>query len=378
MHERNVHDVCARLQRRVRRSRQRSGELRCVRERVRVGRLVQERIVRLHVTLVFVIGCSSKAEPSTSPPIADMYDAQSASDAAIDVTDANDAASAVRTCDADCPLVTGGTFARKYAVVDGGVIAENAPASVTSFALDEYEVTVGRFRAFVTAWNGGYVPPAGSGKHVHIAGGEGLANVVGGRETGWNPSDDASIAPTNDHLACDANLATWTPSSGARESSPINCVSFWEARAFCIWSGGFLPSEAEWEYAAAGGDEQRAFPWGAIDPGNANAYAIYDCNYPFGSGTCLGGAAPVGTAALGAGRWGQLDLAGNLNEWTLDSFGDYATPCIDCARIDDSSFRVTRGGYFSNDVEYISPTSRSTATPASRSPCLGFRCAYAP
>ena len=344
---------------------------------MRVGRLLQERLVRLHVTLLFLLGCSSEATPSTPPPASeDASDAQLAIDAAIDA-DANDSASA-RTCDADCPLVTGGTFARKYAVVDGGVIAEAAPASVTAFALDKYEVTVGRFRAFVAAWKGGYVPSSGAGKHVHVAGG-GLANVLGGIETGWDPSGDAAIAPTDEHLACES-LATWTPSAGAGESSPINCVNWWEARAFCIWAGGFLPSEAEWEYAAAGGDEQRAFPWGAVAPGNENTHAIYDCNYPLGSGTCLGGAAPVGTATLGVGRWGQLDLAGNVNEWTLDSFGDYATPCADCARISsngDSSFRVTRGGYFSVDAEYILPTSRSTAPPASRSACLGFRCAYA-
>ena len=174
-------------------------------------------------------------------------------------------------------------------------------------------------------------------------------------------------------IACET-LATWTPSPGSRESSPINCVTWWEARAFCIWAGGFLPSEAEWEYAAAGGDEQRAFPWGATNPGTENVFAIYDCNY----GGCLGGAAPVGTATLGVGRWGQLDLAGNLNEWTLDSFGDYVTPCVDCARIDGASFRVIRGGYFDDDADYLLPTSRSDAPPATRSACLGFRCAYAP
>lgn len=337
--------------------------------------------MRLHVTLLLLLlaGCGVETTPSTPPPpppLADLVDAQSAFDAG---ARADDASITRRTCDADCPLVTGGTFARKYAVVvDGGVIAEAAPASVTSFALDEYEVTVGRFRAFVAAWSDGYAPPAGAGKHVHLDGGRGLANVTGGYESGWDSSNDAAIAPTNEHLACDASLATWTPSPGVRESSPINCVNWWEARAFCIWAGGFLPSEAEWEYAAAGGDEQRAFPWGAADPGTGDAYAIYDCNYPLGSTSCNGGAAPVGTATLGAGRWGQLDLAGNLNEWTFDSFGDYTAPCVDCARIDDSSFRVTRGGYFDDGLEYVLPTSRSTAPPASRSACLGFRCAYAP
>jgi len=47
---------------------------------------------------------------------------------------------------------------------------------VGDFKLDKYEVTVGRFRQFVAAWNGGagYTPPAGSGKHTHLNGGNGL------------------------------------------------------------------------------------------------------------------------------------------------------------------------------------------------------------
>ena len=327
--------------------------------------------------MLLLAGCSSETTPSTPPPPLPI-EAGSAIDAAMIDDATSDAAAPARTCDADCPLVAGGTYMRKYAVVDGGVIAEAAPATVSSFALDEYEVTVARFREFVSAWNGGWVPPAGSGKHVHVNDKRGLANVLGGFETGWEPSDDSAIAPTNDHLACEATLATWTPSPGEHERLPMNCVNWWEARAFCIWSGGFLPSEAEWEYAAAGGDEQRAFPWGATPPGTENAYAIYDCNYPLGSTGCLGGAAPVGTAKLGVGRWGQLDLAGNLNEWTLDSFGDYATPCADCARLDGSSFRAMRGGYFDNTSDYLLPTSRSDAPPATRSACLGFRCAYAP
>ena len=330
--------------------------------------------------LLFAAGCSSATTPSTPPPPpppspAPIVDAGAPiADAAIESSD--DAIDA-RACDADCPLVTGGTFARKYAVVDGGIVAETAPATVSSFALDEYEVTVGRFRAFVSAWRAGWVPPAGSGKHVHVNGGQGLADALGGFEPGWDPSDDAAIAPTDDVLACDASLSTWTPSPGSGESLPINCVNWWEARAYCIWAGGFLPSEAEWEYAAAGGDEQREYPWGAIAPGTDDTYAIYDCNYPLGSGGCLGGAAPVGTAALGVGRWGHFDLAGNVNEWTIDAFGDYATPCVDCARLDATSFRVIRGGYFHDDAEYLLPTSRSDDPPATRSACLGFRCAYA-
>ena len=51
------------------------------------------------------------------------------------------------------------------------------------------------------------------------------------------------------------NVYTWTSAAGANEKRPQNCLSFYDLHAFCIWDGGFLPSEAEWEYAAAGGSD---------------------------------------------------------------------------------------------------------------------------
>jgi sulfatase modifying factor 1 len=113
---------------------------------------------------------------------------------------------------------------------------------------------------------------------------------------------------------------------GSRENLPIHCENWWEAYAFCIWDGGFLPSAAEWEYVAVGGSEQGEYPWGSVDPGVANQYAIYGddglCYYPtLGPCTGLTNIAPVGTTKLGAGRWGQLDLAGNVEEWTSDWAG---------------------------------------------------------
>jgi formylglycine-generating enzyme required for sulfatase activity len=237
--------------------------------------------------------------------------------------------------------VTGGTYDQTYyyptweeggveVAADAGPAGEAAPATVSSFRLDKYEVTVGRFRQFVSAWGAGWLPPQGSGKHAHLNGGQGLSDDDGNYESGWIASDDGQIAPTDTNLNCDQTAATWTASVGSRESLPINCENWWEAYAFCIWDEGFLPSAAEWEYAAAGGSEQREYPWGSADPGVANQYAIYLCDYPT-IGPCTGvtNIAPVGTPTLGAGRWGQLDLAGNVEEWTLDWAG---TPsmCVDC------------------------------------------------
>ena len=67
----------------------------------------------------------------------------------------------------------------------------------------------------------------------------------------------------------------------------MNCINSYEAVAFCIWDGGFLPTLSEWGYAAAGGNEQREYPWGATAPGTANQYAIYNCYYA-PAATCQG------------------------------------------------------------------------------------------
>ncbi|MEJ7728696.1 MAG: SUMF1/EgtB/PvdO family nonheme iron enzyme [Polyangiaceae bacterium] len=260
-------------------------------------------------------------------------------------------------------LVPGGTFARSYDAA--GYDNDSFHATVSSFLLDRYEVTVGRFRNWVAAYDqSGAKPQPGSG-----------ANPANPADMGWDSQWDAAL-PSNKaallgSLACGA--ASWTTSPGSNEDKPINCIDWYIAGAFCIWDGGRLPTEAEWNYAAAGGDEQRAYPWSTppqfkqIGP----RYAVY-------STTAL---APVGSiVGSGDGKWGQRDLGGNVWEWVQDYFVDpYAsTVCIDCAMLSPTERRTYRGGGYSSSAASVRVAYRESADPDGEAQSLGVRCARTP
>ncbi len=285
-------------------------------------------------------------------------------------------ANASESCGASI-RVAGGTYSR------GETTA--SPATVSDFQLDKYEVTVGRFRRFVDAWVAGWRPSSGSGKHTHLGSSAGLTNAGGGTESGWNPNWSAYVgAPSsssaepsqngattyaawNASLACEPSAPTWTSGSATNEKRAQNCLSWYDLYAFCIWDGGFLPSEAEWEYAAAGGSEERTYPWGRASP--TASLAVYGAS----------SVANVGGAPLGRGRWGQVDLAGNVWEWSLDWYRDpLAVPCVDCAELGTGTLRDIRGGSFSLDATYLPAARRLYSNPASRNATIGGRCARTP
>lgn len=276
------------------------------------------------------------------------------------------------------PTVTGGAFNRHN--------DPSYPARVSTFRLDKYEVTVGRFRQFVNAVVDGWHPSEGAGKHVHLNDGQGLANSGSGEgfESGWNPAWDDHLhsakATWDGETSLDCyGTSSWTPEPGANETRPIGCVSWYQAYGFCIWDGGFLPSEAEWNYAAVGGGEHRTYPWGETAPGTNALLAIHGCYYN-GSGSCGGisSLAPVGSAPAGNGRFGQADLAGNVAEWALDNRRPSIVGCTDCAWFSDETLdRPIYGGNYISDAESLSLARQSTAG-TSRTGSTGFRCARSP
>jgi sulfatase modifying factor 1 len=286
--------------------------------------------------------------------------------------------SGTESCCASLP-VTGGTFDRSY---DGVTDTDmTSPATVSDFTLDTYEVTVARFRQFVEGWANGWRPAAGSGIHTHLNGGKGLADSShpGSFETGWNPSWTSTQLDTltawTQALDC-GTFSTWSIDPAGRENLPINCVDWYMAYSFCIWDGGFLPSEAEWNYAAAGGgasDGQRVYAWSS-----PSTSETIDCTYA-AYGSCAA-TSPVAAGLLfkGNGKYGQADLTGNVWEWNLDAFSAYVTPCHDCAYLTDTGQRTIRGESFSYPANNLYVATRGNDDPTDLYAYDGIRCARAP
>jgi formylglycine-generating enzyme required for sulfatase activity len=266
--------------------------------------------------------------------------------------------------------LSGGTFFRSYDGVScpGGpgapipgpacYTSATSPATVSAVRLDKYLVTVGRFRRFLDALMAGWMPQPGDGRHTHLNGGQGLAdsNAPGQFETGWDPSWNSELPTTlNDwtpQLTFDSTGGTWTRMAGDGEELPITAMTWAQAYAFCIWDGGFLPSEAEWNLAAAGGSEQRVYPWSSPPSSTLLdcAHAAHGSDASFAPDCRLYAPLAVGSKSpLGDARWGHVDLAGDAAEVVLDWLADYVSPCVDCAELEEvpssvfTPLRVMRG-----------------------------------
>jgi len=158
------------------------------------------------------------------------------------------------------------------------------------------------------------------------------------------------------------------------DGHPINCVDWNQAKAYCDWTGGRLPTEAEWEFAARGNDG-RKYPWGNEPPTAQLCWG--------GEGNDLGkghrhGTCPIGYYPSGASPFGVLDMAGNVSEWTADSYAPYPSEGQrDPHRSrPDTSHRVFRGGSWGEGYpSSVRATSRSMFDFDDRCENVGFRCA---
>lgn len=174
---------------------------------------------------------------------------------------------------------------------------------------------------------------------------------------------DTNEVTVSDYAACvDAGLCvigsvvqpTCNYGHAERSNHPMNCVDWSEASVYCHAQNKRLPTEEEWEYAARGGGEERAYSWGSAEPAQQLCWSGITKR----DGTC-----PIRSFAAGA--YGLYDMAGNVSEWTSSPSSS-----------DRRDTRVYRGGGWS-DARALDfrGAYRDAHAPSNRDGDLGFRCA---
>jgi formylglycine-generating enzyme len=269
-----------------------------------------------------------------------------------------------------------------YSDGDSDEIPEHR-TTIADFVLDKYEVTVGRFRAFVGSYDTWHQPSAfnprlGVGVNPNVdASNRGLT----GWGKSWPPSADdlpADAAALVAGISCDPNYQTWKDTADTNEAYPINCVTWFEAFAFCVWDGGRLPTEAEWEYAAAGGMRNRLYPWGSATPDDSRANFNGSDVSPF---VVVGSKGSPGST----GAFGHQDLAGSMWEWVFDWYSDryygtteHAAVCNNCANTATNPYRSVRGGSWYSSPNNLRGAFRNNNDARNRDLVIGIRCARDP
>jgi iron(II)-dependent oxidoreductase len=153
---------------------------------------------------------------------------------------------------------------------------------------------------------------------------------------------------------------------------PVMHVNWFEAEAYCRWAGRRLPTEVEWEMAAATAPQalhhKRRYPWGDGAPDTGEWANLY------GS---VGRTVDVAAFAGGDSAWGCRQMFGNVWEWTADWFGPYpgfvADPYKEYSAPWFGNHKVLRGGCFATRATLLRNTWRNFYTPDRRDVFAGFR-----
>jgi formylglycine-generating enzyme required for sulfatase activity len=183
--------------------------------------------------------------------------------------------------------------------------------------------------------------------------------------------------------------ATWDHPEGpesdldGREDHPAIHLNWFDALAFCNFTGCRLPTEAEWEFAARGGLARKQFPWGnALEPGGAHRHNVWQGRFPDDNSAEDGFVGTAPADAFPPNGYGLYNMTGNVWEWCADWFGPPPPtpppplPIRNPRGPEAGPGRVTRGGSYlchSSYCERYKVHSRTHNTPDTSTGNLGFR-----
>jgi formylglycine-generating enzyme required for sulfatase activity len=250
------------------------------------------------------------------------------------------------------------------------------PVSLSAYVIDVHPVTNADFAEFVRAT--GYVTEA--------------------ERYGTSFVFHAQVPPDRyeelviDTLAatpwwCLVRGASWRAPEGPesttneRMTHPVVHVSWNDAMAYAAWSGASLPTEAQWEYAARGGLEQKLYPWGdELTPGGRHLCNVWQGTFPDVNTAEDGYSFTCPVDAFPPNGHGLYSMTGNTWEWCLDFWGTQfgAAASHDPHGPPTGVTRVMKGGSFLCHASYCDryrPAARTQNTPDSAASNIGFRCA---